>query len=308
MGEKIFDFAEDVSPNIEYPVDDFLGWEKAHFLNGLQYFLPEWMQHSLKMDQIDDETLELRITDVNLKLNFTDTRITTLWWTLVGFDTFEVTGLNVTAIAKVTEDDQWRIDEFSSLTFGHMDMNMTDEGFELLRKMQDWKMAVNNKFGNFILEEFVIPAAGHSLVSALNWNIAGLTQTLGGWKLLEPILDRSLGTYQIALEKDGLDGNQIRPGFEPNNHTFQMYFSEAMIDDKLFGEPLVLKDGQQFFFQDEPMNLSEEFMDILPAFHEGDLSLTFDGSNLHTKVVNGALIVNGPLNFMVKDGETILSP
>ena len=81
---------------IEYPKDDFLGWEKAHFLNGLQYFLPDWMQHSLKMDQIDDKTIETRLTDINFKLNFTDTRLTSLWWTLVGFESLEVSGLNAT--------------------------------------------------------------------------------------------------------------------------------------------------------------------------------------------------------------------
>jgi len=65
------------------------------------------MQHSLKLDEIDDETLEMRLTDINLKLNFTDTRITTLWRTLLGFESFEITGLNVTAIAQVKDGESW---------------------------------------------------------------------------------------------------------------------------------------------------------------------------------------------------------
>ena len=53
-GEKIFDFAKDVSPNIEYPDNDFLGWEKKHFLNSLAYFMPEGHRHPLMLDEIDD--------------------------------------------------------------------------------------------------------------------------------------------------------------------------------------------------------------------------------------------------------------
>jgi hypothetical protein len=57
-----------------------------------------------------------------LKLNFDETRLTTLWWTLLNFESFELTGLNVTAIARVSGDDDWRIDEFSSVTFDSVDL------------------------------------------------------------------------------------------------------------------------------------------------------------------------------------------
>lgn len=52
-GDKTFDFAENVSPNIQYG-EDLLGKEKSMFLNSLMYYLPEWMRHTLMMDQIDD--------------------------------------------------------------------------------------------------------------------------------------------------------------------------------------------------------------------------------------------------------------
>lgn len=52
------------------------------------------------------------------------------------------------------------------------------------------------------------------------------------------------------------------------------------------------------------MDLSETLRHILPS-HENfaDLSVILDASNLHSRIVNGAIIFSGPLDFTIKGGE-----
>ena len=62
---------------------------------------------------------------------------------------------------------------------------------------------INNK-GNFLLEEFLVPAAVNYLrkeMDAIRWLIRELQETeygshmFGDWMLHEPVLDHSLGIY-----------------------------------------------------------------------------------------------------------------
>jgi hypothetical protein len=166
-GEKIFDFAKDVSPNIEYPDNDFLGWEKKHFLNSLAYFMPEGHRHPLMLDEIDDQTLQLRLTNIDLTLRFEEAELTALWWTLLGLDSFSISGLNVTAMVKKDfVDEKLVLKEFSSITFDKIELETNEDGIiisGLLRKVVSFAMNLVNKYGNFALEEFILPYVGAQL-------------------------------------------------------------------------------------------------------------------------------------------------
>lgn len=229
------------------------------FLNSLMYYVPTWMRHTLMMDEIDDQTLEFRLTDINLKLNFDETRLTTLWWTLLNFESFELTGLNVTAIARVSGDDDWRIDEFSSVTFDSIDLQLGDEGIVMLQMIVDGVIPVINYFGNFVIEEFVLPTFMQSEQRCMFDDLCGYVweskygveagAPFAGFNFLRPTLDKELDLFQIGVEKKDLPTtNAILPGFEPNNHTFQMYFSEAMVADKLLGQPWAFTHGEKLWF------------------------------------------------------------
>lgn len=105
-----------------------------------------------------------------------------------------------------------------------------------------------NYFGNFAIEEFGLPVIMHHYITELNYAIEA-EAPFAGFNLLKPILDKDLGIYQIGLEKKDLPTtNEILPGFEPNNHTFQMYVSEAMVADKLIGEPWVFMHDDKLWF------------------------------------------------------------
>jgi len=53
------------------------------------------------------------------------------------------------------------------------------------------------------------------------------------------------------------------------------------------------------------MDLNDALKHILPEGEYDDLSLILDGSNLHTRIVNGAIMLSGPLDFIVKNGEEV---
>jgi len=75
-----------------------------------------------------------------------------------------------------------------------LDINTTDEGIGLLRKELEWELPFDNKWMNLWLEELMMPMGGHILVTYLNAFIAA-DAPIHGFKLLEPILDRSRGIY-----------------------------------------------------------------------------------------------------------------
>ena len=73
-----------------------------------------------------------------------------------------------------------------------------------------------------------------------------------------------------------------------------------------------MRDGDKFFFQDEPMDLLDLLDPLIPnslekEFLQGDLSLTLDPTQLQVKVVNDGLHVVGPLDIIVKSDDIIIT-
>ena len=97
-------------------------------------------------------------------LRFEEAELTALWWTLLGLDSFSISGLNVTAIVKKDfVDDKLVLKEFTSITFDKIELETNEDGIiisGLLRKVVDFAMNLVNKFGNFALEEFILPYVG----------------------------------------------------------------------------------------------------------------------------------------------------